>query len=68
MNLYKTSTIPLFRDKRGTLKFGVELFNAFNQVSFGYNGVGLTYGSAAFGQLTSALDPREADFKISLTY
>ena len=66
MNLYKDSSVHLFRDKQANVKFGVEFFNVFNQVSF--NGVGTTYGSATFGHITSALDPREADFKVSLTY
>lgn len=66
MNLYKNSTVPFFRDKQASVKFGVEFFNVFNQVPF--SGVGTTYGSATFGHITSALDPREADFKIALTY
>lgn len=62
----KNTNIGLFKDKKGNLKFTADLYNTFNQVSF--NNVGTTYGSATFGQLTSALDPREADFKLELTF
>lgn len=66
MNLYKNTSVRLFRDRVGTLKLGSEFYNVFNQVSF--NEVGVTMGAATFGHLTSALDPREIDFKIELTY
>lgn len=66
MSLYKNAGVRLFKDKKGTLKFGVEFYNIFNQVSF--NNVGVTMGAATFGHLTSALDPREADFRLELTY
>lgn len=66
MNLFKNMYIRISKDRQARLKFGAEVFNVFNQVSF--NAVGTTYGSAAFGTLTSALDPREADFKMELTF
>ena len=65
MSLYKNTPFQL-GGREITLKFGSDVFNVFNQVSF--NGVGATMGTPAFGRLTSALDPRQADFKIELTY
>ncbi|MGH9469998.1 MAG: carboxypeptidase regulatory-like domain-containing protein [Terriglobia bacterium] len=66
VNLYKNTAVRLFRDKRGTLKFGAEFYNVFNTVSF--NDVGVTLGTPSFGHLTSALDPREADLRLELTF
>ncbi len=62
----KNTTIPWFQDKKATLKFRADLYNAFNQVSF--NNVGTTYASATFGQLTGALDPRDADFELEILF
>ena len=66
MSLYKKASFGLFRDRKAALKLGADVFNVFNQVSF--NDVGTTMGTATYGHLTSALDPRQADLKIELTY
>jgi hypothetical protein len=52
--------------ERVTMKFEAQFFNAFNHANF--NGVGTTYGSAAFGTLTSALDPRNVQFRAKFSF
>ena len=66
LNLYKNSTISRLRDKLVVVEYGVGFLNVFKHMSF--NGVGTAHGGATFGQIASALDPREADLKIALTY
>jgi hypothetical protein len=66
VSLSKNTDFRMFKDKKGTLKFTATFYNVLNQVSF--IGVGTTYGSATFGQLTQALDPRRGEFALSLTY
>lgn len=61
VNLAKNATI-----KKVNIKFETEFFNLFNHANF--NGLGLTYGSANFGQLTSALDPRNIQFKLKASF
>ena len=55
--------IPL---ERVTMKFEAQMFNLFNHANF--NGVGTTFGSAAFGTLTSALDPRSVQFRLKFSF
>jgi hypothetical protein len=61
-----TFDMALYKDFRfgehETLQFRGELFNIFNHTNF--SGVNTTYGSAGFGQLTSALDPRIVEFAL----
>ena len=47
-------------------KFEAEFFNLFNHPA--YNGIGTTYGSAAFGTINSALDPRNINFKLKFSF
>jgi hypothetical protein len=49
-----------------TMKFEAQMFNIFNHANF--NGVGTTYGSAAFGTLNSALDPRNVQFRLKFSF
>lgn len=48
------------------VKFEGELFNIFNHANF--NGLGTTYGAATFGKITSALDPREIQFRLKFSF
>jgi hypothetical protein len=61
-----TFDMALYKDFRfgehQTIQFRGELFNIFNHTNF--SGVNTTYGSAGFGQLTSALDPRIVEFAL----
>lgn len=52
--------------ERVSMKFEAQLFNIFNHANF--NGVGTTFGSAAFGTLTSALDPRNVQFRLKFSF
>ena len=52
-----------FRIKeRHTIEFRAELFNIFNIANF--SGVSTAFGSGNYGQVTSALDPRIAEFAL----
>ena len=48
------------------VKFEGQFFNIFNHANF--NGLGTVYGAATFGKLTSALDPREIQFRLKLSF
>jgi hypothetical protein len=48
--------------ERQTIEFRGELFNIFNHTNF--SGVNTTFGSAQFGKVTSALDPRIVEFAL----
>jgi len=48
------------------VKFEGEFFNIFNHANF--NGLGTTYGAATFGKITSALDPREIQFRLKFSF
>jgi hypothetical protein len=48
--------------ERHTFQFRAELFNIFNHTNF--SGVQTAFGAGNFGQVTSALDPRIAEFAL----
>jgi Carboxypeptidase regulatory-like domain len=48
------------------LQFRAEFFNIFNHASF--NGINTTFGSGAFGSVTSARDPRIIQFGLKLGF
>jgi hypothetical protein len=48
--------------ERHVFQFRAELFNIFNRANF--SGVSTAFGSGNFGQVTSALDPRIAEFAL----
>ena len=48
--------------ERHTIEFRAELFNIFNHTNF--SGVSTSFGTGNFGQITSALDPRIAEFAL----
>jgi len=48
------------------IQFGAEFYNVFNHPQF--EGVGATLGTATFGVLTSARDPRTIQFRFKLSY
>jgi hypothetical protein len=49
-----------------TLRVGGEFFNAFNHANF--SSVGTVFGSATFGNLTGALDPRQVQLSMKLVF
>jgi hypothetical protein len=65
-NLAKKATFHLVGDTPITAKFEGEFFNLFNHPAF--NGIGTTVGSATFGKITSALDPRNVTFKLKFSF
>jgi hypothetical protein len=65
-NLSKKQTFHIFAETPVTAKFEAEFFNLFNHPAF--NGIGTTYGSAAFGTINSALDPRNINFKLKFSF
>ena len=48
------------------VQFRLEMYNAPNHLSWW--GVGTTYGSSNFGQITSATDPRTLQFGLRLSF
>lgn len=62
MGLYKDFAIT----ERARLQFRSEFFNVFNHTNFA--GINATFGSGAYGQVTSALDPRILEFSLRLHY
>jgi hypothetical protein len=52
--------------KQLQVKFEGQFFNIFNHANF--NGLGTTYGAATLGTITSALDPREVQFRLKLAF
>ena len=58
MAIYKDFHIK----ERHAFQFRAELFNIFNHTNF--SGVQTAYGAGNFGQITSALDPRIAEFAL----
>jgi hypothetical protein len=65
-NIAKKATFRLVGDTPITAKFEGEFFNLFNHP--GFNGLGTTVGSATFGKITSALDPRNVAFKLKFSF
>jgi hypothetical protein len=49
-----------------TLQFRAEFFNIFNHTQ--YSSVGASFGSATFGQVTSARDPRITQLALRLIF
>jgi hypothetical protein len=62
LSLFKTTTIS----ERVSWQLRSEFFNAFNNVNF--NAPGATVGTAAFGVITSASDPRILQFGIKVLF
>ncbi|HUS05104.1 MAG TPA: carboxypeptidase regulatory-like domain-containing protein [Bryobacteraceae bacterium] len=62
MGLYKDFKF----NERAKVQFRSEFFNVFNHTNFA--GVNTTLGSGAYGQITSALDPRIIEFSLRLQY
>jgi hypothetical protein len=62
--------MSFFKNNRITesvnLQFRAEFFNIFNHASF--NGINTTFGSGAFGSVTSARDPRIIQFGLKLGF
>jgi hypothetical protein len=52
--------------ERVSTQFRAEMFNAFNHANLA--GVGTTFGSATYGQLTTASAPREVQFGLRLGF
>jgi len=46
--------------------FQAQIFNVFNEVN--WNAPGTVFGSASFGQVTSALDMRQAELGFKFTF
>lgn len=65
MNFYKTFTAHFYGEGQ-RLRVGAEIFNIFNHPNF--SAVGSVYGSATFGAVTAALDPREIQFSARLSF
>ncbi len=65
-NIRKNTPIRVKQDRQVNLQFGAEFFNVFNHPNF--EGVGTGFGTLSFGRLTSALDPRNIDFRVRITF
>jgi hypothetical protein len=52
--------------ERVKAQFRVELFNVFNHTNFGYPNV--SADNAQFGTISSALDPRQSQFALKLSF
>ncbi len=62
MNFYKNFKL---RESLG-LRVGAEIFNILNHPNF--SAVGNVFGSATYGHITAALDPREIQFSARITF
>jgi hypothetical protein len=62
LSIYKNFTVT----ERVKMQFRGEMFNAFNHTNF--YGVGTTFASATYGQITSALEPRQVQFGLRLAF
>lgn len=62
MALYKDFRVK----ENNTLQFRAELFNTFNHTNF--SGVSTAFGAGNYGQLTSAYDPRIAEFALRFQF
>jgi len=65
-NIRKNTPIRVRQDRRVDLQIGAEFFNLFNHPNF--EGVGTVFASPSFGKLTSALDPRNIDFRLRISF
>jgi outer membrane receptor protein involved in Fe transport len=75
---FDTAVSREFRmQERGTLEFRAEAFNVTNSMrpgvslpslAAGGSGLGLTFGTPTFGQVTSALDPRILQLALKFTF
>ena len=52
--------------ERAKLRIGAEFFNIFNHANF--SAVGTVFGSATFGNLTAALDPRQIQLSAKFVF
>ncbi|HEU0184556.1 MAG TPA: carboxypeptidase regulatory-like domain-containing protein [Blastocatellia bacterium] len=52
--------------ERFRIQFRTELFNAFNHANFNYPGA--TFNASSFGQIASALDPRQIQFGLKIIF
>lgn len=66
MNFYKNFAFAVAGKERLNLRTGAEFFNIFNHANF--SAVGAAFGTATFGRVTAALDPREIQFSARLTF
>ena len=57
-------TFPI--KERLKLQFRAEFFNIWNHANF--SNVNTTYGAGGFGQVSAALDPREIEFALRLSF
>jgi len=62
MNLYRNFAIR----EHAKFRIGAEFFNVFNHANF--TAFGTTFGSATYGKLTAALDPRNIQFSARLSF
>jgi hypothetical protein len=61
-NLYRNFALREW----GKIRIGGEFFNIFNHPNF--SAVGAVYGSATYGNVTAALDPRHVQLSAKLTF
>jgi hypothetical protein len=62
LSVYKNFLVT----ERVKMQFRGEMFNAFNHTNF--YGVGTTLASTTYGQITSALEPRQIQFGLRLAF
>ncbi|HKF57087.1 MAG TPA: hypothetical protein VKJ45_16630, partial [Blastocatellia bacterium] len=64
---FDMSLLKKFKFTESTgLEFRAEAFNVFNHTNF--LGVGTSFGTSTFGQLTSTRDPRIIQFGLKFVY
>ena len=62
ISIYKNFKVT----ERVRMQFRAEMFNAFNHTNFA--GVGTTFASSTYGQITSAREPRQVQFGLRLNF
>ncbi len=66
MSFFKNTKMRWFTTEAAIVQFGAEFFSIFNHPQF--DAVGASFGSATFGHVTSALDPRIVQLRLKISY
>lgn len=66
LNVFKNTRVRWFGSGTATAQIGAEFFNVFNHPQF--EDVGTFFGTATFGRVLSARDPRIVQLRMKLIY
>jgi hypothetical protein len=68
LSMFKNFSMPFpgSGDQGARVRFGAEFYNAFNHTQF--HDVNVSYGSSAFGQVTTTYDPRVIELSLKFLF